>query len=154
MLDSERVESLVHEALKEQGAFLVELSISSDNRIQLEADHPEGFTLAMIAGVSRHLEHNLDREEEDFALEVSSPGVGEPLKVKEQYVKNVGRPVKLRLQDGSEIKGELEKFENEILTLSWKARVPKEKGKGKHTVVQKKEVPLSEVKETRLEIRF
>lgn len=154
MLNTEKVEGLVKEALAEQGAFLIDLHISSDNRIQLVADHPEGFSLAMITKVSRHIEHQLDRDEEDFALEVSSPGVGEPLKVKEQYEKNVGRPVKLRLADGSELKAELEKFENDTLTLSWKARVPKEVGKGKKTVVQKKEVPLSEVEETRLEIRF
>lgn len=145
---------MVTQALEEQGAFLVDLKIGSDSRIHLLADHKDGLTLEMLTGISRHIEHNLDREEEDFALEVSSPGVGEPLKVREQYEKNVGRPVKVVTLNGEVHKGNFEHFENDELTLTWKERVPKPVGKGKVTVKKEMQIPLQDIKETSIEIRF
>ncbi|MEQ9261799.1 MAG: ribosome assembly cofactor RimP [Owenweeksia sp.] len=154
MIDSEKVKELVTQALKEQGAFLVDLNIGSDSRIHLLADHKDGLTLEMLTSISRHVEHNLDREEHDFALEVSSPGVGEPLKVREQYEKNIGRPVKVTTLDGAVHKGDFERFDNDEVTLTWKERVPKPVGKGKVTVKKEMNIPLQHIKETSIEIRF
>ena len=145
---------MVTQALEEQGAFLVDLKIGSDSLIHLLADHMDGLTLEMLTSISRHVEHNLDREEEDFALEVSSPGVGEPLKVREQYEKNVGRPMKVITQDGEVHKGDFEHFENDELTLTWKERVPKPVGKGKVTVKKEIRILLQDIKEASIEIRF
>ncbi|HAD98085.1 MAG TPA: ribosome assembly cofactor RimP [Cryomorphaceae bacterium] len=154
MIDSAKVKELVTQALEEQGAFLVDLTIGNDSRIHLVADHKDGITLDMLMQISRHVEHNLDREAEDFALDVSSPGVGEPLKVKEQYEKNVGRPVKVVTLDGKVHQGDFDRFENDEVTLSWKERVPKPVGKGKVTVKKEVKIPLQDIKETSIEIRF
>lgn len=154
MIDTEKVKELTNAAIKEQGAFLVELSIGSDSRIKVLADHPEGITLEKLTAISRGIEHNLDREEADFSLEVSSPGIGHPFVVDEQYTMNVGRFVKVILEDGTEYEGDLAAYDGKVLTLTWKERVPKEVGKGKQTVVREEKIELERIKETRLEIRF
>ncbi len=154
MIDSEKVRQIATEAIENEGAFLVDLTVGSDNRISISAGHPEGITLKKLGLISRAIEAHFDREEEDFEIEVSSPGVGQPFKVPQQYEANVGRPVKVVLKDGKVVKGELIAFENDQLTLSWKERVPKEVGKGKQTVSRKETISLENVKETRLEIRF
>ncbi len=154
MVDSEKVKELVTQALDQQGAFLVDLKIAPDSRVNLKVDHKDGVTLEMLTAISRHVEHNLDREEEDFSLEVSSPGVGEPLMVREQYDKNVGRPIKVTTRDGETHRGDFEKFENDTLTITWKERVPKPVGKGKVTVKKELQVALQDVEEASIEIRF
>lgn len=154
MIDIERVKDLTLKAIEEQGAFLVEFSVGADNRIAVHADHPDGITLEMLTAISRGVEHNLDREQEDFAIEVSSPGLGLPFKVEQQYTMSVGKPVSVVLNDGGEMKGELKEYDGETLALSWKERVPKEVGKGKQTVVREERIKLEDIKETRLEIRF
>lgn len=154
MIDSEKVRQIALEVIESEGAFLVDLNVGSDNKISISADHPEGITLQMLGKISRGIEAHFDREVEDFGMEVSSPGVGKAFKVPEQYAASVGRPVKVTLNDGEVIKGTLESFEDNQLTLSWKERVPKEVGKGKQTVSREEKISLENVKETRLEIRF
>ncbi len=154
MIDSAKVNEVCSETLKEQGAFLVELMVSAGNQILIRADHPDGMNLKKLAQVHRAIEGAFDREEEDFDIEVSSPGATEPFKVLEQYLKNVGRDVKVTTHQGEVHQGVLDKFENDQLTLSWKERVPKEIGKGKRTVTRECCVALSTIKETRLELKF
>ena len=141
-------------AIEEQGAFLVDFSVGADNRIAVHADHPDGITLEMLTAISRGVEHNLDREDEDFAIEVSSPGIGKPFVVKEQYEMNVGKLVSVVTNDGEKLEGDMKDFDGEAVTLTWKERIPKEVGKGKQTVVREERIELDRIKETRLEIRF
>lgn len=154
MIDPTKVKELVTQAIAEQGAFLVDLKIGSDSRIKVLADHMEGISLEKLAAISRSVESGLDREEDDFEIEVSSPGIGSPFQVKEQYVRNLGHFVRVVTKDGREVRGDFTAFENDVLTLEWKERVPKPVGKGKVTVKKAEKVPLSEVKEASLEIRF
>ena len=120
----------------------------------ITADTLEGVRLEELTAISRAIEHSLDRETEDFELQVSSPGVGNPLKVPQQYQQNIGRNLKVTTTEGKEWKGELTNFENELLTLVWKERVPKEVGKGKVTVTKEIQLKLEEIKEARVELRF
>lgn len=154
MIDTEKTRDLIREAIAEEGAFLIDVSISATNQIVVLAEHPEGITLEKLGRISRKVENELDREEQDFEIEVSSPGLGSPLKVKEQYQMSVGRPVKIILKEGKEIQADLIDFDGEALSLAWKERVPKEKGKGKQTVQREEKIDLEDIKETRLEIRF
>lgn len=154
MIDTEKVKELTMKAINEQGAFLVDFTVGSDNRIAVHADHPDGITLDMIMAISRGVEHNLDREEEDFAIEVSSPGIGQPFKVNEQYEMSIGKLVSVLKNDGTKVEGDLKAYDGESVTLTWKERVPKEVGKGKQTVVREERIELESIKETRLEIRF
>lgn len=145
---------LAQQAVKDEGAFLVDLKVGSDNKISISADHPEGITLEKLERISRGIDAHFDREVEDFGIEVSSPGLGNPFLVNEQYEASIGRPVKVTTKDGDVIKGDLMNFEGNHVTLTWKERVPKEVGKGKMVVKREERISLEDIKETRLEIRF
>lgn len=154
MIDSARVKELLEAALEKENAFLIDFQIDQANKILITADTLEGVRLEELTAISRAIEHSLDRETEDFELQVSSPGVGNPLKVPQQYQQNIGRNLKVTTTEGKEWKGELTNFENELLTLVWKERVPKEVGKGKVTVTKEIQLKLEEIKEARVELRF
>ena len=104
MIDKERVIALVEEKLTDR-MFLVEVTVSAGNLIQVFIDSYDGITIDHCIEVSRHVEHSLDREEEDFGLEVSSPGLTEPFKVKQQFFKYTGREIDLVLHSGERISG-------------------------------------------------
>lgn len=154
MIDQEKLEELVREAVSREDAFLVDLQHEAGDKIKVEADRPGGISLSSLTNISRHIEGALDRDEEDFSLEVASPGVGTAFKVREQYTANVGRPVKVLLNDGSELNGDMIRADEDTIVLSWKERVPKEKGKGKRTVVIERTIDIKDIKQTKLEVRF
>lgn len=121
-MDKESVKRLVNEALEENGnLFLIELSFLSDNKILVEVDGDSGVNLKECIRISRHVEHNLDREEEDFALEVTSVNITKPLKVQRQYKKNIGRTMGVKTTDGEEFEGILMQSDENQITLEWKA---------------------------------
>ena len=94
MIDKAIVQRLVVERL-ENKMFLVDITINERNVISIFIDSYDGLTIDQCVAVSRHVEHSLDREEEDFELQVSSPGLSEKFKVKEQYFKYVSRLVEV-----------------------------------------------------------
>ncbi|MFI8378466.1 ribosome assembly cofactor RimP [Leeuwenhoekiella sp. NPDC079379] len=151
----EKVKALLVEAFEEYGSlFLVDLSFKGNNEITVVIDGDEGVTVQDCINVSRKVEHNLDREEEDFSLEVMSSGATEPLINKRQYKKNVGRDLDVKLQDGSKITGLLTKVEENTITLSWKERVPKEVGKGKVTVDKEEIISFDAIEQAKVKIKF
>lgn len=154
MIDTEKVRELLNEALQETGAFLVDLRIGQDGKIRILADHMEGMTLEKLSKISRHVENGLDREVTDFEIEVSSPGLDQPFMVKEQYIKNVGRPLKIRLKNGITYNGDFTRFEKDTITLQWEEKQAKASGKGKVKVTREEQFPLSDIEETKVEIRF
>ncbi|MBL7473911.1 ribosome assembly cofactor RimP [Robertkochia sediminum] len=150
----ERVEELLEELFEErQDLFLIDLKITPDNRIFVTVDGDSGVSLNDCIEVSRKVEHNLDREETDFSLEVGSPGATEPLVHQRQYQKNVGRKLKVKLE-GETIEGKLAEVSDDHIRLEWKAREPKPIGKGKVTVLKEKEVALSDILEAKVMITF
>ena len=76
--------------------YLVDLSISENNKIQVIVDGDNGVPLSECIRISRSVDNNLDREEEDFSLEVTTPDIAHPLKVKRQYIKNINRILKVK----------------------------------------------------------
>lgn len=154
-MNKELVKQLITEAVADnESLFLLDWSISTDNGIEVIVDGDEGLPLSEVVRISRHIEHNLDREEADFSLKVMSPGATEPLKVLRQFQKNKGRKLKVRLNDGSEVEGTMTEVTEESITLEWKAREPKPIGKGKHTVEKKQEIAYSDIVEARVVIIF
>jgi len=145
---------LVKEAIAENEAlFLIDLSISPDNIIKVIVDGDEGVVLSECIRISRHVEHNLDREETDFSLEVTSPDVTDPIVNKRQYNKNLNRTLKVKTNDES-IEGNLIEIDENNITLQWKAREPKPIGKGKQTVVKEKKIPMDEIKQAKVKFTF
>jgi Uncharacterized protein conserved in bacteria len=107
MIEKQKIEGLVEEYLRGTGLFLVSVKISSANRIIVLADKNEGITIDECAGIHRHIEKGLDRDVEDFELQVSSPGLDLPFGVIEQYFKNEGKKVEVADYEGAKYVGKL-----------------------------------------------
>ena len=136
----EKVEALVQEALVENPSlFLIDLTIGGDNSIRVLLDGDQGVKLETCIQVSRKVEHNLDREENDFSIEVSSCGVGSPLTIPRQFIKNVSRKLEVIDSEDKQVQGTLVEATETSFTLEWKAREPKPIGKGKVTVTKTRE---------------
>lgn len=105
MTEISKIENLVKEYIKGTGIFLVEVKVSRNNDITVFADTLNGITVDECAGLNMFLESRLDREEEDFSLQVSSPGIGHPFRVREQYLKSEGRTVAVTLKNGIKYEG-------------------------------------------------
>ena len=116
-------------------------------------DGDNGVTVQDCIDISRAIEHNLDRDAHDFSLEVLSAGVSQPLTLTRQYLKNVGRQLKVKTAEET-IKGELVAADEQSITLTWKQREPKPVGKGKHTVVKEVVLPYDEIEEAKVMITF
>ncbi|MEO2100330.1 MAG: ribosome assembly cofactor RimP [Flavobacteriaceae bacterium] len=136
-----KVENLLADALdKNPSLFLIDLKVGADNSIRVILDGDHGVSLKDCMSISRAIEHQLDREEEDFSLEVASAGVGAPLQGQRQYAKNIGRKLEVELSQGAPIKGILVAADENGFTLTWKQREPKPVGKGKVTVEKKETI--------------
>ena len=122
MIAESDIKALVQKHIEGTGIFLVEVRVGTGNDIRVHVDSPEGISIDDCAGISRFLNGELDREEEDFSLEVSSPGLGSPFRVKQQYEKNVGHKIEVVLSDGNRLEGKLESVEGETVTLKVKGR--------------------------------
>ncbi|MTG96733.1 MULTISPECIES: ribosome assembly cofactor RimP [Myroides] len=150
-----KVQGLIDQAFEEYtDLFLIDFTISADNKIVVIIDGDQGVTLQNCIDVSRAIEHNLDREEEDFALEVASAGAAAPLKLLRQYPKNIGRKLKVITTEQEKIEATLESVGDDSIVLKWKAREPKPIGKGKVTVEKEAIIPFDKIKEASVIISF
>lgn len=148
------VKDLLNKALEERtDLFLLEMSISDDNRIKIVLDGDKGVNVDDCMFVSRAIEHNLDREEVDFALEVASAGAASPIVNKRQYYKNIGRNLEVKTASDN-IEGTLKDVSEEGISLEWKVREPKPVGKGKVTVKKEAIVAYSDIVEAKVMIKF
>jgi ribosome maturation factor RimP len=154
MTFKEKVADLLEKGLAEKPElFLIDLAISEGNKIVVTLDGDHGVTLQDCIDISRAIEHNLDREEQDFSLEVASAGVSAPLKLKRQFVKNIGRTLRVRTAEAT-TEAVLAAAGDEGITMEWEAREPKKIGKGKETVQKRLEIPYAEIKEAIVIIIF
>jgi ribosome maturation factor RimP len=128
MVEKQKIQSLVEEFIKETGLFIVAVKVSSANRITVLADKNEGITIDECAAIHRHIEMNIDRETEDYELQVSSPGLDLPFAVIEQYYKNAGRKVEVIDNDGTKLTGILKNVTEGGFELETEVKV---KGKAK-----------------------
>lgn len=150
-----KVEQLVHEFLESRkDLYLVDLKISAGDDITVILDGDEGLSLQDCLDASRAIEFNLDREEHDFALQVMSPGLSEPLKLPRQFKKNMGREIEVLLNSDEKIQGEVVAVDDEKVTVVLRYRRPKLIGKGKEDVVENKEIPYTEIKKALVVIKF
>jgi len=151
------VEGLINERIAEldNGLFVVELSISSANVINVELDkHQGGVSVEDCMSVSRNIEHNLDREIQDFELHVSSAGLDRPLRVLPQFIKNIGRTVKVVKLDGTKMEAVLKGADENQMLLETTSKVQIEGKKKKEIVVEQVSLPFSSIKETKIVISF
>ena len=155
MTFKEKVLGLLNDALAErQDLFLVNLSINDSFKITIDLDGDNGVNLQDCISISREVEGNLDREEQDFSLEVASAGLSSPLKFVRQYKKNIGRTLKVKTISSEEIEATLLAVDDEKITLEWQAREPKKVGKGKETVDKKADILYEDIKEAIVIVSF
>lgn len=157
MISKQKVLELVEERIAElgNGLFVVDISISANNSIHVELDKEEGYVaIADCMAVSRNVEHNLDREQEDFELHVSSAGLDKPFRVLAQYTKNIGREVKVVTKSGDKLQGILRKASNEELIVETSKMIKPEGKKKKELVVEQHAFPMVEIKEVKIVISF
>lgn len=156
MISKDRVIELAQERIDDLdcGIFLVEVNISPTNVITIELDKTTGgVTIEECVRVSRNVEHNLDREVEDFELSVSSAGMDRPLRVEKQFEKNIGNEVRAVLHHGS-IEGELISYDGEKMIIQTVTKEKIEGRKKKEEVVRQHEVDMADVKEVKRVITF
>jgi ribosome maturation factor RimP len=156
MIDTNYLKSLVNEKLDGTENYLIDIKVVLGNKILIEIDNDQGISIADCVAVSRHVEHNLDREKEDFELQVSSPGLNQPFKIFRQYLKNRGRKVEVITNDGEKYSGELIKADEieGIIALECEVKVKDEQTKKKKTIKQLTKLPLDQIKETKVVISF
>ncbi len=120
MITTESIIEMVEQHIQGTDIFLVEVVVNPGNTIRVHVDRPEGIPIDQCVKISRYLNEKLDRDVEDFSLEVSSPGLGATFKVKQQYDKNTGRDIEVLLQDGVKIEGKLLSVSEEDIVLTVK----------------------------------
>lgn len=150
----DKVKTLLDDALdQDESLFLIDFTMGTDNSIHVVLDGDNGVSVQDCIKVSRAIEHNLDRDEEDFSLTVTSAGAASPMVYPRQFKKNIGRKIKVQTQDDL-YEGILTGANTEGIVLEWKAREPKPIGKGKTTVQKKKEILFSEIKEAKVILKY
>ncbi|MGB5322188.1 ribosome assembly cofactor RimP [Lutimonas sp.] len=153
-MDQNKVKTLVNEALAENEAlFLIDLNFGTEGSIKVIVDGDSGVPLSECIRISRHVEHNLDRENEDFSLEVTTPNITDPITDPRQYNKNIDRTLKVKTAEEN-FEGKLLEVTDQAITLFWKTREPKPIGKGKITVEKQQTIPLSDIREAKVKIIF
>ena len=153
MVEKAKIEQLVNEKL-ENGMFLVEVQVSASNSIRVSIESFDGITIDHCVAISRHIEHSLDREEEDFELQVSSPGLSEPFKVKDQYIKNIGRQLEIDTEDGRKLAGILKVATPDDIIIETSSREKVEGHKKKQLVVKEYKIEYSDIKSAKVVVLF
>jgi ribosome maturation factor RimP len=152
MISKKIVSDMIASAIRETSIFVVDLEVDGSGRISVEVDKPEGITIDECVKISRAIESGLNRETEDFELEVSSPGLTEPFKVVEQYHKNCGRQVDVVKRDGLKISGLLQHADDDGIVLETKVKIREAGQKRPKTVMQTLAVRFDEIKTTKCKI--
>ena len=154
MIDKNLVKSLVDEWLEDKDYFLTDVSVSADDRIVVEIDHEEGVWIEDCVELSRFIESHLDRDEEDFELEVGSAGIGQPFKVLRQYEIHVGEKVEVLTNEGRKLTGVLAEATPEHFVLTVTEKVKEEGAKRPKLVDRDITFGYDEVKWTKYLIDF
>ena len=157
MISKERITSLIDERIQEleKDLYVVDMTISSSNVIRVELDRVDGnVAVEDCMSVSRNIEHNLDREVEDFELHVSSAGLDKPFRHENQYRKNIGKRVKVKMHDASKYEGELIEYTSNEIKLSDKVKKKIEGKKKKEWVEEIYTLEMKSIKETKIVISF
>lgn len=138
MIDSKKIKALVEEwldAREEKNYFFVDATVDKDNKIVVEIDQKDGVWIDDCCDLSRFIESRLNRDEEDFELEVGSAGIGQPFKVQRQYVNNIGNDVEVMTAEGKKLTGVLTGADENGFTLKYKDK-QKIEGKKRPVIVE------------------
>lgn len=150
MIDKELVRQIVEEKLAATDCFVVDVTVSASNAIVVEIDNETGIDIDFCVELSRFIETKLDREVEDYELEVGSAGLTSPFKVRRQYDKNIGNEVELLTKDGRKLTGTLAAVNEADFTVEITKMVKPEGAKRKVAVVETETLAFDAAKYVRL----
>ena len=154
MIDRNVVSGIVKEWLEDKDYFLVDVSVTPDDKIVVEIDHAEGVWIDDCVELSRFIESKLDREEEDYELEVGSAGIGQPFKVLQQYLIHIGKEVEVLTKEGKKLEGVLKDANEENMTVTIQKKVKLEGAKRPKMVEEDVTYKYDEIKYTKYLISF
>lgn len=154
MKTAEEIETIVASLLENSDLFLVDATVSGDNKIEVLIDSPTGVNITTCMEISRQLEKKLDRDTEDFELTVASAGIGYPFLVEGQYKKNIGNTVEIRLKESGMLKGVLKAYNGDSIVVECEEKKAVEGKKKKETVKTEKTVDLSGIKQIKDIVTF
>jgi ribosome maturation factor RimP len=154
LITKEQILELAEQHFANGPLFVTGIKIGSDNHINVFIDGDNGVTISDCVDLSRHIEKSLDREKEDFSLDVSSHGATTPLTSLRQYPKHIGRDLEIRLLDGTKAEGTLTECNNNELKLEYSVRENKPVGKGKITVTKQHLIKYNQIKESKIKLKF
>ena len=149
MIDKGKIEKLVKEFIGGTELFLVAVKVSSAGKITVLADKKEGITIDECVSISRFIEKNLNRDEEDYELMVSSPGLDMPFMVKEQYIKSEGKNVEVINMEGTKFSGLLKNVTDGGFEIETEVKV-----KGQTKEIKELSFNYDQVKSTRKVVSF
>ncbi len=145
---------MVDSKLEGTDYYLVDVSVSPDNLISVEIDNDKGVSIDDCVELSRYIESKLNREQEDFELEVGSSGITSPFKILRQYLKNIGNEVEMFLKSGIKLIGILKAADENGATITVEKKVKAEGKKCRTTVEEDHTYSFGEIKYTKYLIRF
>lgn len=154
MITADSIKKLAEEKLAEGSNFIVDISVKPGNKIIVLLDNDKGVSIADCVAMSRHIEFNLDREKDDFELNVMSPGLTEPFKILRQYQKNLGKYVDVVTKENKKITGKLLNATEEGIILETKSKERVEGKKGKQELINNINLTFNQIKETKVVILF
>ena len=154
MITIEKIKNLVDAKLAEGANFVVDISVKPGNKIIILLDNDNGVSISDCVAMSRHVEFNLDREGEDFELNVMSPGLSEPFKIVRQYKKNIGKQVDVITKENKKITGKLLSVNDDEIVLEAKSKERVEGKKGKQLIINNINLTFNQIKETKVVISF
>lgn len=146
MIDKESIQSIVEQEIQETDLFVVEIKIDTANNISVFLDGDNGVTIDQCVAISRSIEGTLDRDKEDFALEVSSAGIGEPFKVHRQYQKAIGKQIEVLFSSGIKIKGTLTQVNEQNFEIKYTKKEKPEGAKRPKLVEKTETVSFDDIK--------
>jgi ribosome maturation factor RimP len=152
MIRKEHIVELSEAFLKDSANYLIDVNVRSGNRINIFIENDEHVSIKDCIALSKHIESQLDREQQDFELEVSSPGIDSPFRHERQYVKYVGKEIEILMSNGDKFSGELLGSDSESIQYLPSKKVQRKKIDQSSNSKEAKTVLISEVKETRLVI--
>jgi len=154
MISKETIVSIANPLLEKENLFLVDVSVGGDNKIVVTIDGDKGVSIDSCVSISRGIEAALDRDKEDFELEVTSAGLGQPLRIPRQYSKNIGQELEVVLKTGEKVKGILNSANENDFTLSVSKKVTVEGSKRKKEVVEPLQLTYQQVKSAKVVLKF
>lgn len=154
MVKKQTIIDLIEEHFVGTDKFLVEVKVLAGNKIEVYVDAPNHILIADCVALSRHIEGSLDREKEDFELQVSSPGATESFKVLPQYKKYIGSKVKIVTKEGAKHEGILVSADEKEFVVEETRREKKTIGKGNQTIVENITLTYNQTKETKSVLPF